>query len=156
MPRYVHRGMQRFSGQRGFTLFEIVMVLFILGMLFYFVSTRLFSGEAPTQNAEMELVKNHLRFAQSKAMNSEMSWGIKFGTSSRYWLFNTVDGENAIKRLPGVESADAVMELASIQVTPPAGNKITFDSFGSPGGSTITISTTAGTIAITKNTGFIP
>jgi prepilin-type N-terminal cleavage/methylation domain-containing protein len=156
MPRVVHRCKQHFSGQRGFTLFEIVMVLFILGMLFYFVATRLFSGDVPTQNAEMELVKNHLRFAQSKAMNSEMSWGIKFGTSSRYWLFNTVDGENTVKRLPGVESSDAVMELTSVQVTPPAGNKITFDSFGSPGGSTITISTTAGTITVTQNTGFIP
>jgi MSHA pilin protein MshC len=156
MPRYAHRCMQRFSGQRGFTLFEIVMVLLILGVISYFVATRLFSADAPTQNAEMELVKNHLRFAQSKAMNSELNWGIKFGTSSRYWLFNTVDGENAVKRLPGVESADAIMELASVQVTPPAGNKITFDSFGSPGGSTITISTTAGPIVITKNTGFIP
>jgi prepilin-type N-terminal cleavage/methylation domain-containing protein len=156
MHRVIHRCRRRFSGQRGFTLFEIVMVLLILGVTSYFVATRLFSADAPTQNAEMELLKSHLRYAQSKAMNSEMSWGIKFGTSSRYWLFNTVDGENAVKRLPGIESADAVVGLGAIQATPPPGNKVTFDSFGSPGGTTITISTTAGTITVTRNTGFIP
>ena len=114
MHRVIHRCVRHFVGQRGFTLFEIVMVLLILGVISYFVATRLFSGEVPTQNAEMELVKNHLRFAQSKAMNSEMSWGIKFGTPTRYWLFNSVDGENSVKRLPGVESADAVMQLAAV------------------------------------------
>jgi prepilin-type N-terminal cleavage/methylation domain-containing protein len=156
MHRMIHRCRRCLRGQRGFTLFEIVMVLLILGVISYFVATRLFSADAPTQGAELELLKNHLRYAQSKAMNSEMSWGIKFGTSSRYWLFNTVDGENAVKRLPGVESADAVMQLGAIHATPPAGNKVTFDTFGSPGGTTITISTTAGNITITQNTGFIP
>jgi prepilin-type N-terminal cleavage/methylation domain-containing protein len=156
MHSVIHRCRRCFRGQRGFTLFEIVMVLLILGVISYFVATRLFTADAPTQGAERELLKSHLRYAQSKAMNSEMSWGIKFGSSSRYWLFNSVDGENAVKRLPGVESADAVMQLDAIQATPPAGNKVTFDTFGSPGGTTITISTTAGNITITQNTGFIP
>ena len=156
MHKVLHRCRRCFGRQSGFTLFEIVMVLLILGVISYFVATRLFSPDAPTQGAERELLKNHLRYAQSKAMNSEMSWGIKFGTATRYWLFNSGDGENAVKRLPGVESADAVMQLGAVQVTPPPGNKVTFDPFGSPGGTTITISTTAGTITITRNTGFIP
>ena len=164
----MHRAIQkrrrgRFGGQGGFTLFEVVMVLLILGVISYFAATRLFPGDAPTQSAEMELVKNHLRYAQSRAMNSEMSWGIKFGTSSRYWLFNTTEGENVVKRLPGVESADAVMELSTIQVSLPPGSKITFDHFGSPGGTTLTLTVQAkggggaiGQITATKNTGFIP
>ena len=156
MHKVIHRYRRCFGRQSGFTLFEIVMVLLILGVISYFVATRLFSPDAPTQGAELELLKNHLRYAQSKAMNSEMSWGIKFGTTTRYWLFNSVDGENAVKRLPGVETADAVMQLGAVQVTPPPGNKVTFDYFGSPGTTTITISTTAGTITITRNTGFIP
>jgi prepilin-type N-terminal cleavage/methylation domain-containing protein len=170
----MHRRDQRVRrivcGQVGFTLFEIIVVLLILGVISYFVATRLFSADVPTHNAEMELVKNHLRYAQSRAMNSELSWGIKLGTASRYWLFNTTEGENAVKRLPGVESADAVMELATIQVTLPPGNKITFDSFGRPVdssgipvGSTLNLTaqvkgggSTVGTITVTKNTGFIP
>ena len=154
----MHRAIQRrrrFGGQGGFTLFEVIIVLLILGVISYFAATRLFSEDVPTQAAEMELVKNHLRYAQSRAMNSEISWGIKFGSSTRYWLFKNPD-DNTVIRLPGVESADGVMELGSIQVTPPSGNKITFDQFGSPGTATITLSTTGGSIIITQNTGFIP
>jgi MSHA pilin protein MshC len=162
----MHRAIQRrrrFGGQRGFTLFEVVMVLLILGVISYFAATRLFSGDAPSQSAEMELLKNHLRYAQSRAMNSESSWGVKFGSSTRYWLFKDPD-ENTVIRLPGVESADGVMELSGIQVSLPPGNKITFDQFGSPGSSvipSITVQPKGGgsalpSITVTKNTGFIP
>ncbi|NPV04080.1 MAG: prepilin-type N-terminal cleavage/methylation domain-containing protein [Syntrophaceae bacterium] len=153
MRRVIPKG--RSCGQGGFTLFEIIVVLLLLGVVTYFAATRLFSDDAPTRTAELELVKNHLRYAQSRAMNSESSWGIKFGSSTRYWLFRGTD-ENTVIRLPGVESSDGVMQLGAIQVTPPSGNKITFDSFGSPGAATITLSTTAGSITVTKNTGFIP
>ncbi len=153
MRRAIRKG--RFGGQGGFTLFEIIMVLLLLGLVSYFAATRLFSDDIPTQAAELELLKNHLRYAQSRAMNSESSWGIKFGSPTRYWLFKGTE-ENTVIRLPGVESSDGVMQLGAIQVTPPSGNKITFDSFGSPGATTITLSTTAGSITVTKNTGFIP
>jgi len=153
MRRVIRKG--RFCGQGGFTLFEIIMVLLLLGLVSYFAATRLFSDDIPTQAAELELLKNHLRYAQSRAMNSESSWGIKFGSSTRYWLFKGTE-EDTVIRLPGVESSDGVMELRSIQVTPPSGNKITFDSFGSPGAATIVLNTTAGSITVTKNTGYIP
>jgi MSHA pilin protein MshC len=147
------------------------MVLFILGVLSYFVATRLFSGDSPDQNAEMELVKNHLRYAQARAMNTEDVWGIKFGTSKRCWLFKWADGVDTIKRLPGVESSDGVLQMTSIQVsgTPIV---VAFNDSGapcSPGATcnalttsqSISVQATAsgsglGTITITKNTGFIP
>lgn len=169
MRRSIRRG--RLGGQGGFTLFEIIMVLLLLGVVTYFAATRLFSDDAPTQVAELELVKNHLRYAQSRAMNSEDVWGIKFDTSRRFWLFKWTDGVNAVKRLPGVESSDGVMEVTNIQIS---GTPIVmaFDSFGRPctPGTTcspLTVSqslsvqaagggSTVGTITITKNTGFIP
>ena len=114
MLRAIQRGRRRFGGQGGFTLFEVVIVLLILGVISYFAATRLFPEDVPSQAAEMELVKNHLRYAQSRAMNSESSWGVKFGSSTRYWLFKDPD-DNTVIRLPGVESADGVMELGSIQ-----------------------------------------
>ena len=153
MRRSIRKG--RFGGQGGFTLFEIIMVLLLLGVISYVAATRLFSDDAPTQVAELELVKSHLRYAQARAMNSESSWGIRFATSTRYWLFKE-PSDSTVIRLPGVESADGVMDLGSIEVTPTSGNKITFDSFGSPGTATIVLSTTAGNITVTKTTGFIP
>jgi MSHA pilin protein MshC len=158
------------SGERGFTLFEIIMVLLILGVLSYFVATRLFSGDALTQNGEMELVKNHLRYAQSRAMNTEPLagstnvWGIKLGSSTRYWLYRE-PSDTTIVRLPGVESSDGAVVLNTIQISwnSPATEKVAFDSFGSPGSSTLSYTvqpkgggSALGTITVTKNTGFIP
>ncbi len=162
MHRLNQRAGRAVSGQRGFTLFEIIMVLLILGVLSYFVATRLFSGETPVQNAEMELVKNHLRYAQSRAMNTETKWGIKFETPTRYWLFKDPD-TGVIIRLPGVETSDGAVLLSTIQLIGyPA--TVSFDYVGSPGGSAISPITvqpkggggTLGTISVTKNTGFIP
>ncbi len=62
----------------------------------------------------------------------------------------------AIIRLPEAGTDDGAKVLSVVQVTPPDGNKIAFDSFGSPGAATITLNTTAGNITVTKNTGFIP
>jgi prepilin-type N-terminal cleavage/methylation domain-containing protein len=168
MHRAIQKGRGRFGGQKGFTLFEVVMVLLILGVISYFAATRLFSGDAPTQSAEMELVKNHLRYAQSRAMNTEplpghtKIWGIKFDTPTRYWLYKEPDTVTKV-RLPGVESSDGAVTLASIQLSGyPA--TVSFDYVGSPGGSaipTITVQpqgggSTLGSITVTKNTGFIP
>jgi prepilin-type N-terminal cleavage/methylation domain-containing protein len=154
----IRRARKRFGGQGGFTLFEVIMVLLILGVISYFAATRLFTDDVISRVSEVDLVKNHLRYAQSRAMNSEMSWGIKFESSNRYCLVNTTDevcGDGKLL-LPGIDASDGVVVLRSLQVTPPSGNKVTFDPFGSPGPATITLSTTAGNIIITENTGFIP
>lgn len=155
-------------GHEGFTLFEIIMVLLIMGVLSYFVATRVFMDDAPTQRGEFELLKNHLRYAQSRSMNSEASagytkvWGIKFGTATTYWLYNEAEGVDLVKRLPGVETADGKVVLNNVQVV---GSPIVlgFDPFGSPGIMTVTLTvqqkgggSTVGTITVTKNTGFIP
>jgi len=162
MRRFDLRSARLRSGDRGFTLIEIIMVLFILGILSYFVATRLFSGDSPDQNAEMELVKNHLRYAQSRAMNTEARWGIKFDTPTRYWLYKDPATETII-RLPGVETTDGAVVLASIQLSGfPA--TVSFDYVGSPGDSAIPDITVQpkgggsalGTITVTRKTGFIP
>jgi MSHA pilin protein MshC len=157
MLRAIQRRRGRFGGQGGFTLIEIIMVLFILGVLSYFVATRLFSGESLDQNAEMELIKNHLRYAQSRTMNTEKDWGISFETGGKkYFLFN---GDNPVLpiRLPGDESSNGKMTLSAITVTnAPITVRFLSQSFGSPGTATASITTTAGIIIVTKNTGFIP
>ncbi len=134
MRRFDLRSTRLRSGDRGFTLIEIIMVLLILGVLSYFVATRLFSGDSPDQNAEMELVKNHLRYAQARAMNTEARWGIKF-EPTRYWLYKD-PATGTIVRLPGVETTDGAVVLSRIQLSGyPA--TVSFDYVGSPGDSAI-------------------
>jgi MSHA pilin protein MshC len=157
MHRAIQRGRRRFGGQGGFTLFEVVMVLLILGIISYFASTRLFTEEGISRVAEMDLIKTHLRYAQSRTMNTEKDWGITFEAGGKsYFLFN---GDNPVLpiRLPGDESSNGKMTLAAITVTnAPITVRFLSQSFGSPGTAPVSITTTAGTITVTKNTGFIP
>jgi prepilin-type N-terminal cleavage/methylation domain-containing protein len=170
MPDVIRKGRKRFEGQGGFTLFEVIMVLLILGVISYFAATRLFTDDGISRVSERDLVKNHLRYAQARAMNTEPAtgytkvWGIKFGSATRYWLYKEPN-ENAIIRLPGVETSDGAMVLSAIQLSwsSPATEKVSFDSFGSPGGDMLTYivqpkggGSSLGSITVTKNTGFIP
>jgi prepilin-type N-terminal cleavage/methylation domain-containing protein len=157
MLRMIHRGRGQFGGQGGFTLFEVVMVLLILGVISYFATTRLFTDDGISQVSEVDLVKNHLRYAQSRTMNTEKDWGITFETGGKnYFLFNE-DNPALPIRLPGDESSNGKMTLSAITVTNvPITVRFLSQSFGSPGTATVSITTTAGTITVTKNTGFIP
>ena len=163
MHRAIQRGRRRFGGQGGFTLFEVIMVLLILGIISYFATTRLFTDDGISTASEMDLVKNHLRYAQSRAMNSDMIWGIRFYPPNQYWLFKGDDPVAGKQRLPNVEDfieripaapRDGSMTL-SANTVPNA--VVKFDPFGSPGSTTdITLNLSpGGTITITKNTGFI-
>jgi len=133
------------------------MVLLILGIISYFASTRLFTEEGISRVAEMDLIKTHLRYAQSRTMNTEKDWGITFEAGGKsYFLFN---GDNPVLpiRLPGDESSNGKMTLAAITVTnAPITVRFLSQSFGSPGTAPVSITTTAGIITVTKNTGFIP
>ena len=140
------------------------MVLLILGVISYFAATRLFSGDAPSQGAEMELLKNHLRYAQARAMNTERDWGIFFeSATNKYFLFRG-DAPGVPVRLPGAESADGKITLRSFTFrrvhNSPIENTVLFRSAenGSPGAVTLTVQfmETGGDITVTKNTGFIP
>ncbi len=95
----------------------------ILGVISYFVATRLFTDEA-SRHAEMDLVKNHLRYAQSRAMNTETNWGINFDTVEQYCLFN--GPIRVLIRLPGVRNVRRHgRRFAALQLrTLPAGGNL--------------------------------
>lgn len=161
MRRAIRRG--RFGGQGGFTLFEIIMVLLLLGVISYFAATRLFSDDSISQVAEIDLLKNHLRYAQSRAMNTELDWGIFFESSTnKYFLFRG-DAPGVPVRLPGDESVDSKIAMRSITYrrvhSAPVADTVLFRGadYGTPGAVTLTVQMwTGGDITITKNTGFIP
>ena len=177
MRRTARKG--QLGRQGGFTLFEIIMVLLILGVIFYVATSRIFTQDSVTSASEMDQVKNHLRYAQARAMNTDRNWGIVFELPSKYWLYyEESEGGNKVSvRLPGDDtSTDNRMTLKSLTMISITNslysNEVRFfcgsskstwtwsGKFGSPSSSNdtidININTSAGTIIIKPNTGFIP
>ena len=137
--------------QRGFTLLEVVAVLFIIGIISAVVVSKAVSNASEEARAEQRQVKAHLRYAQSRAMADNADWGIYFASANTYRLFQT-DAANR-RVLPG-QDADTVT-LAHLGITS-APQTITFDGHGSPGDADETIGTSGDTITVTANTGYIP
>lgn len=65
------------AGSQGFSILEVLAVLFVIGMFATLLVSRLVDTSAELA-AESEMVKAHLRFAQSRAMNAEVSLGNPF------------------------------------------------------------------------------
>ncbi len=135
----------------GFTLIEIIAVLMIIGIMSAVAVTIFSSLDKYKLISEVEILKSHLRYAQSRAMNdTATSWGIVITTES-YTLQKNGDPASS---LPNENSYTHTFLKG---VTGDAAN-VTFDIWGSPSGDT-TVILTAGdsrTITVTPNTGFIP
>ena len=119
---------------------------------------------------EAELVKAHLRFAQTRAMGSEAIWGIRCDAGSTYWLFRNGDPTDQVA-LPGEKTSG--IDLAAKGFSLEAFT-LTFDAWGIPhtdstasdgqelissdSEASLTLSRGSATrnITVTPNTGFIP
>lgn len=138
----------------GFTLLEIVAVLVLLGVLGAITAHHRQANRAELQ-AETEIMKGYLRFAQLSAMNSNLSWGVNCSAHA-YAL--QIDGSESTIPLPGENSATHIVPSGIVLSF--THNPITFTPWGSPGAAkivlTLTAEGTSKTIELTKNTGFIP
>ena len=150
-------------GKGGFTMIEAIVVLVILGIFAAVVAVRMSGTGAYDLASQVEVVKGHLRYAQTRAMNSNLVvWGIYFTDPTHYYLFQGA-GSTTPVLLPGEDSAtiDLPAKKSGLTITPV---RITFNEFGSPcdaSGTPLTaadatVTTNGGTITVTKNTGFIP
>lgn len=150
----------------GFTMIEVVAVLIILGILAAVAISRIPNLREYDVASEAGIVKSHLRYAHSRAMNTSSVWGINFSTSTTYSLFKDGNTSNKV-RLPGEGSVDRT--LPSGITLSPTGIVVSFDSWGAPyqdaggtnaqsGNRSITLSAggSSESITITQKTGYIP
>ena len=70
MPPFYHS-----RDQMGFTPLEVLVVLIIIGIISVMVIGRSDIGQTDLL-AQTEVIKSHIRYAQSLSMNSDRIWGI--------------------------------------------------------------------------------
>jgi len=159
----------RIKNNNGFTFIELLTVMMIIAIISAIIFSRFMFGDTELI-AQTEVIKTHIRYAQSQAMNSDVVWGIKCDGNT-YWLFRNGDPVDKV-RLPG-EASDT-NSLAEKGLSSMEAFTLSFDDWGTPhtdaaatdgqelvsADSEAQITVTAGgdtkIIIITPNTGFIP
>jgi len=158
----------KYSGKhdRGFTMIEIVIVLLVISIIGAAVTiSGVYSTSDYNLTSQTEVIKGHLRYAQARAMNTDVAWGIEFSGSTTYFLFK--NGNIGDKVVLPAETSDSVTLPDGMTITVAT---VSFDSWGKPytdapatlpAANDINIIVTyngseSETIVITKNTGFIP
>ena len=160
----------RTNNNSGFTFIEMLTVMMIIAIVSAIVFSRFMFGDTDLI-AQTEVIKTHVRYAQSQAMNSDVVWGIKCDGNT-YWLFRNSDPNDKV-RLPG-EASDNIDLSEDKGLSSMESFTLSFDDWGTPhtdaaatdgqelvsADSEAQITVTAGsgtrTITITPNTGFIP
>ena len=147
---------KRAIGNHGFTMIEMIGVLLILGIIIAVVASRMNDTGSYDLASQVEVVKAHLRLAQARAMSSGSPCGINFVSGTTYYLFQG-DGSTTPVLMLGEEQATVNLTQKNSGLTiSSAPQRITFDAYGSPGNTTLNVTTNNGNITVTKNTGYIP
>ncbi len=153
-----------FYNNHGFTWLELIVVMVVIGFI-----SAVTVGGLMTRDTELvsrtEVIKTHLRYAQSRSLNTNTVWYLQFSSNS-YSLYKY--GEDTPKRLPGGDSATVTLPGAMSMTLNPDSSYVSFDNLGKPctdsgartaqtADRTLTVTDSSGsrTITITKNTGFI-
>jgi MSHA pilin protein MshC len=163
------------QNKAGFTLLEVIAVLVVLSVVTVVFAARLMDTGAELV-AATDVIKTHLRYAQSRAMSDNQIWGI-FCTGTKYWLYKGGNINDKVI-LPGekVDTIDITVytdeEPIWRSISAIEGFTISYDDWGIPyvnpgAGSklgsghqysqiTVWSGSNSATITITPNTGFIP
>jgi prepilin-type N-terminal cleavage/methylation domain-containing protein len=167
----------------GLTLLEVIAVMIVIGIVSVVVVISMMQTSSSLAGYTA-LLKTHLRYAQTLAMNSDTGsiWGLRFNLgTNQYWLFQCADPLNcdssaANSQVLPLEDADsskrillADVGLDITQMTP--GEAVAFDNNGIPqqgisafsprtNNVSITLADTytgeSRSVTITQQTGFIP
>lgn len=155
-----------FKKPHGFTALEVLAVI-VLAAFLSVVLLSYYRDSDTDLRARTLILKTHIRYAQSRAMNTDTQWGVRFNADQRtYWLFKDPLTEERIA-FPGQTSESVDLGALGLDITG-EGFYITFDGWGRPtlrersftnGELTLSLNrngTDGDTIIIAENTGFIP
>jgi prepilin-type N-terminal cleavage/methylation domain-containing protein len=167
----------------GFTLLEGIAVMIVIGIISAVAAISMMQTSSSLAGYTA-LLKTHLRYAQTLAMNSDTGniWGIRFNLgANQYWLFQCADPLNCdssetnsqVLPLEDADSSNKILlgdvGLDISSMTP--GTAVAFDNNGipqlgisafSPQTANVTITLDDSdtgetkTVTITQQTGFIP
>jgi MSHA pilin protein MshC len=123
--------------QSGFSFFEIIVVMVLIGVFAVVVIVR-HTYKDPTLMAQTQILKAHIRYAQMRALSSDSHWGIKYladddNKTYSYWLFKQPATETKIV-LPG-ETKDHVRLDETGTAISQGSFEVEFDSWGRPSSS---------------------
>lgn len=154
----------------GFTAMEVICVLVVIGILTAAALSKVSTSDAYDVNAEAEIIKSHLRYAQIRAMNTNAIWWISFPSSTSYTIANNIGGSTPA--IPGSNSATANLSSGITLTLDGVSSSVCFDTLGIPytdtncgslqaqgdGWRTFTVSkgSASRSIQVRNNTGFIP
>jgi len=164
--------------KRGFTLIEIIVVLLLICVVgATIVISSLYSPSEYDLTSEMEVTKSHLRYAQARAMNTNLVWGIDLftGTATSYqqlFKYDPISDTKTNMALPGHDPNNPGPVYFSDGTKITENITVSFDTWGKPfidsktqtaqnevgGWRIISLSRSGSTvdIHIRNNTGFIP
>lgn len=104
------------GGPGGFTLIELIAVLFVVGVLAAIAVNRTMSTPIASRAAQESVIKNHIRFAQATAMKQGEMWGIRCDGVD-YWLFRTNAPDTAANQRPLPGEGSAKIRLSEKRIT---------------------------------------
>ncbi|MBZ2173510.1 Tfp pilus assembly protein FimT/FimU [Nitratidesulfovibrio sp. SRB-5] len=153
------------TGQRGFTIIEVVAVLVIMAVITA-VATERFFNQTPMELGGIEAsVRSHLRYARTRSMNSDQVFGVQILSTTTYAIFrNGNTGTRVI--LPG-QPATGIITLEDGATFTTGATTFSFDQWGRPcpnatgtlPSSSITISLSylgqTASIVVVRNTGYL-
>lgn len=117
--------------RKGFTLFEVLATLVLLGILAVGVVS--FTSGSSNLNlvAEADLIKSHLRYAQIRAQADIYEWRVIFTDATTYQIGPVViPGQGFTPQIvPGTVGTEATLTDG---ISAASGTVIRFDSWGRP------------------------